>query len=42
MKDGDETIVVDNSFIGNEIEKLLSREFVCYGYKKTARYLNRL
>ena len=26
----------------DEMEKLLSREFVCYGYKKTAKQLNRL
>ena len=39
---GDETIIVDNSFIVNEIEVLLSKEFECYGYKKKARQLNRL
>ena len=38
---GDETIIVDNRFIVNEIEVLLSKEFVCYGYKKTAKQLNR-
>jgi putative transposase len=42
MKDGNETTIVDNSIIVNEIEYLLSREFVCYGYKKTAKHLNRL
>ena len=31
-KDGNETISVDNGIVVNEIEKLLSREFVCYGY----------
>jgi len=41
-KDGDETTIVDNSIIVNEMEKLLSREFICYGYKKTAKHLNRL
>ncbi len=41
-KDGDEITIVDNSIVVNEIEKLLSREFVCYGYKKTAKHLNRL
>ncbi|MGC8506605.1 MAG: transposase, partial [Thermoplasmata archaeon] len=41
-KYGDETTIVDNSIIVNEIERLLSREFVCYGYKKTAKHLNRL
>jgi len=33
---------VDNSVIVDEIEYLLSKEFVCYGYKKTAKHLNRL
>jgi putative transposase len=42
MKDGNETTTVDNSIIVNEIEYLLSKEFVCYGYKKTAKHLNRL
>jgi hypothetical protein len=32
---------VDNSIVINEIEKILSREFVCYGYKKTTKQLNR-
>jgi putative transposase len=41
-KDGDEITILDNSIIANEIEKLISREFVCYGYKKTAKHLNRL
>ena len=41
-KDGDETTIVDNSIVVDEMEKLLSREFVCYGYKKTAKQLNRL
>ena len=41
-KDGDETTIVDNSIIINEIEKLLSREFICYGYKKTAKQLKRI
>ena len=41
-KDGDEIISVDNGIVVNEMEKLLSREFVCYGYKKTAKQLNRL
>ena len=41
-KDSDETIIVDNSFIVNEIEVFLSREFVCCGYKKKAKQLNRL
>ncbi len=40
-KNGNETIIVDNSTVVEEMEDLLSREFVCYGYKKTARYLNR-
>ncbi|MEM0135566.1 MAG: transposase [Thermoplasmatales archaeon] len=40
-KDGNETIIVDNGIVVNEMEKLLSREFVCYGYKKTAKQLNR-
>ena len=34
-RDGNETIMVD------EMEELLSGEFVCYGYKKTAKQLNR-
>jgi putative transposase len=42
MKDGDETTIVDKSIIVNEMEKLLSREFICYGYKKTTKHLNRL
>ena len=37
---GDETIIVDNRFIVNEIEVLLSKEFVCYGYTKTTIQLN--
>ena len=41
-KDSDETIIVDNSFIVNEIEVFLSKEFVCYGYKKMSKQLNRL
>ncbi len=40
-RDGNETIMVDNSIVVNEMEKLLSKEFVCYGYKKTAKQLNR-
>jgi putative transposase len=40
-RDGHETIMVDNSIVVDEMEKLLSREFVCYGYKKTAKQLNR-
>ena len=39
-KDGDEIISVDNGIVVNEMEKLLSREFVCYGYKKIAKQLN--
>jgi hypothetical protein len=42
MKYGNETIAVENSIIVNELENLLSKEFVCYGYKKTAKHLNRL
>ena len=40
-RDGDETTIVDNGIVVNELEKLLSRVFVCYGYKKTAKQLNR-
>jgi hypothetical protein len=40
-KEGDEIISVDNSIIVNEMGKLLSREFVCSGRKKTAKQLNR-
>ena len=40
-KDGDEIISFDNSITVNEREKLLSREFVCYGCKKTTKQLNR-
>ena len=40
-KAGNETTTVDNSTVVNEMEKLLSREFVCYGYKKTAKQLIR-
>ena len=39
-RDGNETIMVDNSIVVDEMEKLLSREFACYGYKKTAKHLN--
>jgi putative transposase len=42
MKNGNETIVVDTSIIVNEMEDLLSREFVCYVYKKIAKHLNKL
>ena len=38
---GNNTVVIDNSTVVNDIRKLLSGEFVCYGYKKTAKYLNR-
>ena len=41
-KDGNETTIVDNSIVVNEIERILSREFVCYGYKKTAKQLKRI
>ena len=41
-KECDEITIVDNSIVVNEIEKILSREFVCYGYKKTAKQLNRI
>ena len=41
-KDGDEATTVDSGIVVNEMEKLLSREFVCYGYKKTAENLNKL
>ena len=41
-KEGDEITIVDNSIVVNEIEKILSREFVCYGYKKTSKQLNRI
>ena len=40
-KDGNNTIILDNNAVVNDIKKLLSGEFVCYGYKKTAKYLNR-
>ena len=41
-KDGDTAVVVDNRIIVNEIEVFLSKEFVCYGYKKMSKQLNRL
>ena len=41
-KECDEITIVDNSTVVNEIEKILSMEFVCYGYKKTAKQLNRI
>jgi len=41
MKDGNETTTVDNSIIVDEMEYLPSREFACYGYKKTAKHLDR-
>ena len=40
-KDGNSTVIIDNSTVVNAIEELLSGEFICYGYKKTAKYLNR-
>ena len=40
-KDGNENIIVDNSIVVNEMGILLSKEFVCYGYKKTAKQLIR-
>ena len=40
-RDGNETITADNNIVVDEMEKLLSKEFVCYGYKKTAKQLNR-
>jgi putative transposase len=40
-KIGDETSIVTNDLVVEEIEELLSREFVCYGYKKTAEQLKR-
>ena len=41
-KEGDEISIVDNGIVINEIEKILSRGFVCCGYKKTVKQLNRL
>ena len=38
---GSDAVVVDNDHVVNEIGKLLSGEFVCYGYKKVSKYLNR-
>ena len=40
--DGDTAVVVDNRIIVNEIEVFLSKEFVCYGYKKMSKQLSRL
>ena len=40
-KEGNSTIVMDNSTVVDDIRKLLSGEFVCYGYKKTTKYLSR-
>ena len=40
-KDGNGTVILDNSTVVNDIKELLSGEFVCSGYKKTAKYLNR-
>ncbi|KQB35122.1 hypothetical protein AOG54_09225 [Acidiplasma aeolicum] len=39
-KDGNNTVVLNNSTVINGIKELLSGEFVCYGYKKTTKYLN--
>ena len=39
---GNNTVVMENNTVVNDIKELLSGEFVCYGYKKTAKYLNRL
>lgn len=33
-KDGNGIIIVDNSIVLEDMEKLLLREFVCYGYNK--------
>ncbi len=33
-------MTVDNGTVPEDMEELLSREFVCYGYKKTAKHLN--
>jgi putative transposase len=41
-KTDNEMIWVNNEKVVKEIENLLSMEFVCYGYKKTAKQLNRL
>ena len=35
----DETVFVSNTEVVSEIEQLLSREFVCYGYRKAAKHL---
>ena len=40
-RDGNNTVVMGNPIVVNDIRELLSGEFVCYGYKKTAKYLNR-
>ena len=40
-KDGNSTVIMDNSTVVNDIKELLSGEFVCHRYKKTAKYLNR-
>ena len=41
-KDCDTAVVVENRIIVNEIEVFLSKEFVCYGYKKMSKQLNSL
>ena len=40
-KDENNTVVMGNSTVVNNIKEILSGEFVCYRYKKTAKYLNR-
>jgi len=34
-------ISVPNNIVKNDIKELLSREFICYGYKKVAKYLKK-
>lgn len=34
-----ETVFVSNTEVVSEIEQLLSREFVCYGYRKVTKHL---
>ena len=38
---GDEKIMIHDTQILGDIRELLSREFVCYGYKKVTKHLQR-
>ncbi|MEM0135020.1 MAG: hypothetical protein QXU18_07330 [Thermoplasmatales archaeon] len=39
-RDGNKIIIVDHGIVVNEMGELLPKEFVCYGFEKTAKQLN--